>query len=102
MDANDRCIKDSPIYQGEDEQLVYTLTTTPWGSSPSSPAVTIKDAAGTAVTANFTSGSASISGDVITLPTILNLIADIEYRLEVRFTISGNVEEAWSELWGET
>lgn len=104
MDANSRCIRESPIYQGEDEQLAYTVTVpTSWGTDPSSPVMTIKSAAGVDVTTDYTSGSASISGAVITTPTILNLVANIEYRLEVKFAVSGgNVEEAWGELWGET
>ena len=102
MDADSRCIKESPIHQGEDEQIAYALTTTPWGSSPSSPVVTIKDADGEDVTSTYASGSASVSGDVITTPTILDLVDGAQYRLEIKFTVSGNVEEAWSDLYGET
>lgn len=101
MDATIREIKESPIYQGEDEQIAYTLTTTPFGSSPSSPVVTIKDADGEDVTSDYASGSASALGDVITTPTILDLVAKTQYRLEIKFTSSGNVLEAWADLRGE-
>lgn len=101
MDSESRRILESPIYQGEDEQLAYALTTTPWGSSPSTPVVTIKNAAGEDKTVDFTTGSASISGDVLTTPTILDLIAGAQYRLEIKFTVNGNVEEAWGDLRGE-
>lgn len=102
MDATSRRIIESPIHQGEDEQIAYTLTTTPFASDPSSPTVTIKDADGVDVTGDYTSGSAGVLGDVITTPTILDLVAGIQYRLEIKFTVSGNVEEAWADLYGET
>ena len=63
--------------------------------------VTIKDADGEDVTDNYTSGSASASGDVITTSTILDLVADAQYRLEIKFTVNGNVLEAWADLRGE-
>jgi hypothetical protein len=103
MDADSRRIVESPIHQGEDEKLAYTLTVpTSWGADPSSPSVTIKDADGEDVTGDYTSGSASVSGAVITTPTILDLVAEAQYRLEVKFTVSGgNVEEAWGDMRGE-
>jgi hypothetical protein len=101
MSEETRVILESPIYQGVDERIAYRLTTTPWGSSPSSPSVVIKNAAGTDVTATYTTGSASAAGDVITTPTIHGLVANTWYRLEIKFTISGNVLEAWSELIGQ-
>jgi hypothetical protein len=96
-----RKVKESPLYQGVDEQIAYQLTTTPWGSSPGSVAVTLKDAEGVDMSATCLSGSASVSGDVITTPTVKSLIAGQKYRLEVKFTVSGNIVEAWTEIWGE-
>ncbi|MDY7078646.1 MAG: hypothetical protein SXV54_17160 [Chloroflexota bacterium] len=102
MDKTTRQIEESPIYQGEDEEIAYTLTIpSSWGPSPSSPTVTIKDADGADVTSTYTSGSASVDGTVITTSTILNLVADAQYRLEIQFTSSGNVLEAWADLRGE-
>lgn len=101
MDKNSRRIIESPLYQGEDEEIAYTLTTTPFASDPSSPVVTVKDADGEDVTADYTTGSASVAGDVITTPTILDLVADTQYRLEIKFTSGGNVLEAWAEMRGE-
>lgn len=90
------------MYQGVDEQIAYTLTTTPWGSSPSNPAVVVKNSAGADVTASVTAGSGSVSGDVITTPIIKSLTAGEWYRVEVKFTISGNIPEAWFYLVGQT
>jgi len=83
--------------QGVDEEIVYTLTTTNWGSDPSSPSVVVKDlsAASADVTSTVTSGDASASGDVVTLPTIKSLTQDHIYRVEVKFTCSGSVYEAY-------
>jgi hypothetical protein len=102
MNTQTREIKESPLVQGVDESIAYALTTTPWGSSPSSPVVTIKDEAGADVTATHTTGSASAGGDIVTTPVIHSLVNAINYRLEIRFTIGSNVFEAFTELYGQT
>jgi hypothetical protein len=96
-----RKIIESPLKQGMDEQIVYTLTTTPWGSSPSNVTVVLKDSDGTDVSGTKLSGSVSVNGDVITTPKVIGLAAGEKYRLEIKFTVSGNIVEAWAEIWGE-
>lgn len=99
--SNLREIKEGLQYQGEDETVVYTLTTTPWGSSPSSPSAKIYEVDGdtfTDVTSTCMSGSASAVNDVITLPAIANTTAGTDYRVEIAFTCSGNTFEAFAEL----
>ena len=97
-----RQVKESPITQGEDEQIAYTLTTTPWGSTPSSVSVVIKTVPGlTDTSATNLTGSASVASDVITTPVIKSLVAGQQYRLEIKFTSSGNVFEAWAIINGE-
>ncbi len=83
------------LVQGVDEQIAYQVTTTPWGSSPTNVAVVVKNSAGTDVTATVTSGTASVMGDVITLPVIKSLTAGEVYRVEVKFTVSGNILETF-------
>jgi hypothetical protein len=93
----------SPLVQGVDEQISYTLTTTPWGSSPGSLAVVVKNEAGTDVTSTvMPSGSPTAVGDVITLPALKSLTAGTTYRVEVRFTCGGNVFEAFFRVTAET
>ena len=102
--SNLREIKEGLQYQGEDETVVYTLTTTPWGSSPSSEAAKIFEVDGddlTDVTATKMTGAASATNDVITLPAIVSLVAGTLYRVEIVFTCSGNVFEAFAELQAE-
>ncbi len=82
--------------QGEDEEIIYTITTTPWASSPTNQSMVVKDNSdGSDVTAAVTSGAMSVAGDVITLMTIENLVAGTIYRVEVLFTAGGSVWEAY-------
>lgn len=88
-----REVVESPLYQGADEQIIYTLTTTPWGSTPTSPALVVKDVSddNTDVTATVTTGSFSTAGDVLTLPTIKSLTAGSRYRADIKFTAGGSI-----------
>ena len=87
-------VKESPVSQSPDEQIIYALTTTNIGSSPTSPAVTATNiTTGKTVTAQVLSGSASVSSDVITLPTVQNLAANNLYRIDIQFTISSVIYE---------
>lgn len=102
-----RAVKESELYQGKDESIAYTLTTTPWGSTPTSVAVTIWSVSSTTGALTDTSstnlsGSASVTGDVITTPLVTALTAGTEYRLEIKFTCSSNVFEAWARILAET
>ena len=82
----DREVKEGVQLQGEDEKVTYSITSTPWGSSPASVVMVVKDDDGDDVTDDVTSGSTSVSGDVITLKPIDALTAGMRYRVEVQFT----------------
>ena len=102
--SNIREIKEGLQYIGEDETIVYTITTTPWGSDPSSEAAKIFEVDGddlTDRTVALMSGAASATGDIITLPAIAGCTAGTDYRVEVAFTCSGNVFEVFAELKAE-
>ena len=101
MKATDREIVESPLYQGEDEQIAYTLTTTPWGSSPTNVSVVLKNSAGVDISATNLSGSPATAGDIITTPVVHSLVEDSRYRLEIRFTIDGNISETWTDIYGQ-
>ena len=102
--ASIREVKESPREQGADERIAYEITTTPWGSTPS--AVDVKlfsigaDGSLTDVTATKLSGVASVTGDVITTPLVISLVAGTTYRLETKFTTSGNVLECFMIITG--
>jgi hypothetical protein len=98
-----RRVLESNLRQGEDEAVAYSITTTPWGSDPSDPQVNVYD-----VNANYADvsdacldGEAQVFGDVITTPRITNLTAGRTYRVDVQFTVDGNLLEAYFLLRAE-
>jgi hypothetical protein len=101
MTVVNREVKESPFGQGKDESKAYALTTTPWGSSPTSVTVKIYNSAGTDMSSTNLSGSVSVSGDVITTPLVTALTAGERYRLEFKFTCSSNIFEAYVYVIGE-
>lgn len=104
MKHTDREFKESPLYQGEDEKIAYSLTTTPWVSSPTSPATKIFRVSGgtkTDTTATNLNGSTTAVGDVITTPLVQSLIAGAEYRLEISWSVSTSLYEAWGTIVGQ-
>lgn len=100
---NDREVLEGKQYQGVDESIAYTLDVTAVGSSPSSVSVVVKDVTNSeTVTATvMPTGSASVSGNVITLPALKLLTADVLYRVEVKYTISGNILESYFYVQGQ-
>jgi hypothetical protein len=93
----DRQVQERDISQGIEEEVVYSFSTTPWGSSPTSITAKVFDVTNedrTDVTATvMPTGAASAVGDVISLPA-LKLLTDLHiYRVEVKFTAGGNVLE---------
>ena len=101
MEPNDREMIESPIYQGADEYITRTVTTTPWGSAPTAVSVVMKDSGGTDVSGTTLTGVPAGAGDEITLPALHSLTAGMEYRLEVKFTSGGNIYECWARVVGQ-
>lgn len=103
-----RQIKESPLTQGEDEILTYSLTTTPWGSDPEDVEITVWDVTDKAtpddwedVTASVMPvGEPSVVGDVITFPPLENLTDGHIYRIEVQFTCGANTFEPYGLIIG--
>lgn len=91
-----------PSRQGKDESIPYTFDASKWGITvPASPTVTVY-LSGTNVTGSTVTGSASVSGSVITLPLIHSLTAGQVYRVELSFTNNGSgLYEAFGFLTGE-
>jgi hypothetical protein len=90
-------------HQGEDEIITYKIDITQWDSSPTTPQVVVKRVSDNA---NVTStvmptGSASVSGNIITLPAVRNLVNGETYRIEVKFTASGNTYETYFFILAE-
>jgi len=96
-----REVIEGPQYQGEDEEIVYTIDISEWGSSPSGVTVKVYDEDGADVTTTVTSGSSSTTTTTITLPTIKSLTAGTQYRVEIKFTAGGQVLEAYFVIIAE-
>ena len=93
-----REVNESPLRQGADEQITYQLTVTPWGSNPANvqvKAYDVTEGAYSDVSASVLSGSAAVSGDVITLPRLSGLAPGSTYKVEVLFACGVNVFECW-------
>lgn len=100
-----RKVKEVGLKQGQDETIAYTVTTTPWGSDPDTVSDALYDVTDddswTDVSSTKLSGSVSTTGDVITSRAVTSLIAGHKYRLEVKFTVDGNVFECYALIDAE-
>lgn len=98
-----RNVNEGIKYQGVDEEQEYTVTTTPWGSSPSNVTVVVKDitAGFVDVSAAVLSGSPNVVGDVITTPKVKSLTAGRAYRMEIKFTSGRNIYECYVGIIAE-
>lgn len=97
-DPQDRNVEQGVQYQGIDESIAYTLDVSAIGSGPTSVSVVVFEERdlSTPVTASvMPNGSPSVDGDVITLPALTGLAKGRRYRVEVQYTLDGNVLETW-------
>lgn len=95
-DPQDRNVVEEVQFQGVDESIAYTLDVSAIGDDPTDVAVDVFDAADLATSVKNTvmpSGAASVAGNVITLPALTALTEGRRYRVEVQFTLGGNVLE---------
>ncbi len=83
--------------QSADEQLAYQITTTNWGTAPTSATAVVWDltAGETNVTPTSMPGTATVSGNIITLPLLKSLTENHMYRVETKFVSSGNTWECY-------
>ena len=95
-----RDVVQSPMPHGSRESVVYRLTTTPWGSNPTNPSLSvIQLSTGEDVTDEVVAaGSIAIAGDVLTLPAIENLVPGRRYQVRVTFDTNGSGLEALAIL----
>jgi hypothetical protein len=100
-----RKVREGKLVQGQDEKIAYSITTTPWGSSPADVAVSIyRVTAGAYEDVSddcLEAGSPQVVGDKITTPRVIGLTPGELYRLEIRFTAGGQVFEPYIEIEAE-
>lgn len=92
-----RAIQETPIEIGIDETVPYTLTVpSTWGTATSPTAVT-KNAAGTIVSSVVT--GVSVATNVISFTVDgTALVVDNDYRVEIKFNVTGGTLEAFG-IW---
>ncbi len=93
----------SPERQRPDERIPYELTIDSSYTSPSDPVCKLFDVSGTTetdVSATKLSGSASITGQVLTSPLVIALEAGKSYRLEFQFVSGGGTYEPYLMIDG--
>jgi hypothetical protein len=101
-----RIMDESPLPQGEDEEISYEVDTRTNGGSldnpPTEPAVELK-ILGTLedVSDEHLVGDPVVDGYFVYTPLVVGLEAGVRYRLETRYKIGVNTFEPWCELRGQ-
>ena len=92
-------------YQGEDEIIGYTYNVTKIGDNPTSTAATVYTVVGATysdvTSTKMPTGSTSVTVNVISLPALKLLDDGVLYRVEIKFTISGNVFDHFFMVQGQ-
>uniref|UniRef100_A0A6M3LAJ4 DUF11 domain-containing protein n=1 Tax=viral metagenome TaxID=1070528 RepID=A0A6M3LAJ4_9ZZZZ len=90
-------------YQSASEEIIYKITTTNWGSSPTTiSAVVYDEKPFTDVTTTvLPTNTPTASGDVITLSPLKLLTKGHTYRVEVKFTSSSSIWECFFRVYCE-
>lgn len=102
MSSRTREIKEGRQYIGVNERPIFRLNTAQWGGSPSAQSAKVYDYdndAGTFTDVTSTvlpSGSPSVSGDYVSLPTFVPESIGKVYLVTVKFTTGGSVLEAFA------
>ena len=94
--------------QGNDEQIVYSVNVSGWGTNPTDVTFKVYDVSSgrstdplTDVTATTMTGAATVVLDTITLPALKTLTAGKVYRVEIKFTAGGNIYEPYFKVMAE-
>jgi hypothetical protein len=91
--------------QGTTEHIPYAIDTTGWGGAPTTVSFKVLKYAlvglYTDVTTTNAPGSASVTGNIITLPKLGSITIGTMYRVEVAFTSGGADWVSWFEVRGE-
>lgn len=93
-----REVREGTQNQGEDERIAYVIDVSTWGTGPGAPANFIYDVTGGGhvdTSAVNLIGVPSVAGDTVITSRVIVLTAGRQYRLDVQFTMSGNVYEAY-------
>ena len=83
--------------QSAEEEIIYKITTTNWGSNPTNVSTTAFDETVKEVCTNsaFPENEPTVDGDIISLSPLKSLIKNRTYKIEVKFKTDGNVFECF-------
>ena len=81
----------SPVWQYPTETVTYTITVE-GTNAPTSPSAVVYKGRTDVSSTVMPSGSASVSGQVITLKPATAMVANVDYSIVVTATVGGNVE----------
>lgn len=100
-----REIVESPVRQGEDETIAYTITTTPWGAGTmvanSTTLYDITERTWADKSSTMLSGSNSSTSTTFTSKQVTGLTPGRTYRLEFNFDIDSDTFEAYMIIEAE-
>ena len=85
---------------GQNESVIFQISTTNWGGTPTSPThdvFNVEDLT-TSVKSTVMSGSPSVSTDDVILPAFNSGTVGETYIVIVGFTSGGNTLEAWFKI----
>ena len=91
------------FYQGEEEELSYTVNVSTWASTPTGASAVLKFNGLEVSACNLrSSGSvATIAGVYITTPCLVGLAPGNDYKLELKFEQAGKIYECFFHVSGE-
>lgn len=94
-DPSVREVIGSPVEQGVDESIRYTIDVSRVGVAPTNPSCLIKDLSdsSTDVTGDVATGTPSVVGSIIYTPYIADLVDKHVYRVEVLYELGNNLIE---------
>lgn len=82
----------SPVYLSSLDDIIYTTDTEDYGGSPTDVVTTAKNlTTGETVTSYIINGSPTVSGDIITWPSIEDCVPNQMYGVFQKFTCSSNI-----------
>lgn len=89
--------------QGVNESILWSVDTSPWGGTPTSPSHDIFDIEdmSTSLKATLMPGTPSVSGDNVVLPALSGISTDVTYIVTVRFATGGNTLEGYFRVRGQ-
>jgi len=93
------------FWQGQDEEISYTVDVTNWAGSPAAACFVIYEGTTNRSASNLKSAASagpSISNADITTPCLVELRPGVDYRCELRFEQSGQAYEGYFVVTGRT